>query len=90
MLDDWIWGFPKIRGTFFRSPYHKDYRKLIIGVSLFWETTILYECPLGIHQGMVLRNPHLWIHPNKDDDSALTKYDMWFPDLLGMPGKSRR
>ena len=37
-----IWGFPKIRGTFFGGPHNKDYSiGVYIGVPLFWETTIL-------------------------------------------------
>ena len=36
-----IWGFPKIRGTLFGSPYNKDYSiGVYIGVPLIRETTI--------------------------------------------------
>ena len=36
-----IWYFPKLRGTFLRSPYNEDYSIFVsaLGSPLFWEVT---------------------------------------------------
>ena len=55
-----IWGFPKIRGTFFGGPHSKDYRILgsTLGFPLFWETTIYIHIGFRVHrivQGLGVR-----------------------------------
>ena len=47
-----IWGFPRIRGTFFGGPYNKDYSRLgsIFGSPHFGK--LPYECWIeGLHSG---------------------------------------